>query len=220
LTQAELAALPNPSVAGVMEAAVGRWGAIVINLALVVSVLGAFLAWTIFAAEIPYVAAKDGTMPKVFGKENANHTPVTSLWVTNLLVQAFLVVAYFAESTYTGLFYIASAAILVPYVFSGAYAVKLAITGETYDRGNHRTRDLLLGGLATVYGAWLVYAAGLSYLLMCALLYAPGIAVYFWARRERRERSFTAVEALIAIGLVAAAVVAGWMMITGKISPL
>lgn len=220
LSQAELAALTNPSMAGVMEAAVGSWGAIVINLALVVSVLGAFLAWTIFAAEIPFAAAKDGTMPKAFGRENANRAPTTSLWVTNLLVQAFLVVAYFAESTYTALFYIASTAILVPYVFSGAYAVKLAVTGETYKSGESRVPAILVGGLATIYGAWLVYAAGLPYLLMCALLYAPGILIYLWARREHRERAFTGIETLIMLGLVAAAMVAAWLMINGTISPL
>lgn len=220
LTQAELAELPNPSVAGVMEAVVGEWGAILINLALIVSVLGAFLAWTIFAAEIPYAAAKDGTMPRVFARENVSKTPILSLWVTNLLVQLFLVFAYFAESTYQGLFYIASTAILVPYVFTGAYAAKLGLTGEAYRAGERRGGDIAVGLVATIYGAWLVYAAGPQYLLMCALLYAPGIAVYIWARNEQRQRSFTFFEILLAIGLVAAAVVAAWLMIDGTISPL
>ena len=69
LNQPELAALKNPSMAGVLEAVVGPWGAILINIALVVSVIGAFLSWTLLAAEIPHVAAKDGTMPKFFGRE-------------------------------------------------------------------------------------------------------------------------------------------------------
>lgn len=42
MSQPELAALKNPSMAGVLEAVVGPWGAILINLALVVSVIGAF----------------------------------------------------------------------------------------------------------------------------------------------------------------------------------
>jgi hypothetical protein len=68
---------------------------------------------------------------------------------------------------------------LPPYVFSGAYALKLALTGETYGAGDpSRNRDIAFGALATVYGLWLVYAAGLQYLLMCAVLFAPGIAVY------------------------------------------
>lgn len=83
LTQPELATLKNPSMAGVLEHVVGRWGAILINVALVISVLGAFLSWTMLAAEVPHVAAKDGTMPRFLGGENANGAPATSLWITN-----------------------------------------------------------------------------------------------------------------------------------------
>lgn len=220
MTQPELAALKNPSMAGVLEHIVGAWGAIVINVALVMSVLGAFLAWTMLAAEIPHVAARDGTMPRFFGGENLQGAPATSLWITNGLVQLFLIVAFFANSTYQALFSIASVAILVPYVFSGAYAAKLAITGEAYRVGESRTRDLGAGLLATVYGVWLVYAAGAGYLFMAAMLYAPGIIFYVIARREMGEKSFTLTEALIAAALVIAGVAAAYLMWTGAINPL
>jgi len=220
MAQPELAALKNPSMAGVLEHIVGPWGAILINIAMVVSVLGAFLAWTIFAAEIPQAAARDGTMPKLFARENGNGAPVTSLWITNGLVQLFLLVTLYANSTYQALFYIASTAILVPYVFSGAYLVKLATTGEGYHAHEPRGRDVAIGLIATVYGAWLVYAAGPSYLFMCAMLYAPGIVFYAMARRERGEKLFSAVEGIIAAGLVAAGLLAGYLIWNGTISPL
>lgn len=220
LSQPELAALKNPSMAGVLEAVVGPWGAMLINTALVVSVAGAFLSWTLLAAEIPHVAARDGTMPAFFARESARGVPAVSLLITNLLVQAFLIITLFAQSTYEALFYIASAAILVPYTFSGAYAAKLALTGEGYAGGESRTVPLLVGLLATVYGLWLVYAAGLSYLFMCAILYAPGILFYVWARRERQVRLFSGIEAILAAGLVAAGLYAAYLMWTGAISPL
>ncbi|HTN64322.1 MAG TPA: arginine-ornithine antiporter [Devosia sp.] len=220
LTQTELAALKNPSMAGVLEHVVGPWGAILINLALVVSVVGAFLSWTLLAAEIPHAAARDGSMPKIFGQASARGVPVVSLTVTNLLVQAFLIVTFFAQSTYQALFYIASTAILVPYIFSGAYAAKLAMTGESYKTGEPRNLALFLGALATVYGLWLVYAAGPAYLFMCALLYAPGIIFFAWARREAGQQIFKPWELALAIALVAAAILAAYQMWTGVISPL
>lgn len=220
LSQPELAALKNPSMAGVLEAVVGPWGAILINVALVVSVGGAFLSWTLLAAEIPNAAARDGTMPAFFARQSGKGVPATSLLVTNLLVQAFLIVALFAESTYQALFSIASTAILVPYIFSGAYAAKLAVTGEAYRAGERRTVPLLLGLLATVYGLWLVYAAGPAYLFMCAILYAPGILVYAWARREKGRTVFHPAEALLAAALVVVALLAVYQMWTGAISPL
>jgi arginine:ornithine antiporter/lysine permease len=220
MSQPELAGLKNPSMAGVLEYVVGPWGAILINITLVVSVLGAFLSWTLLAAEVPHVAARDGTMPRFFGGENARGAPAAALWITNGLVQLFLIVTLFANSTYQALFYIASTAILVPYVFSGAYAAKLAIAGEAYRAGESRTRDLVAGLVATAYGIWLVYAAGPTYLLMAAMLYAPGIIFYVIARRERGEKSFTASEALIAVALVVAGSAAAYLIWNGSISPL
>jgi arginine:ornithine antiporter / lysine permease len=79
---------------------------------------------------------------------------------------------------------------------------------------------MILGVVATVYGAWLIYAAGPNYLLMCALLYAPGILVYWWARRTRNETGFSPVEAIVAAAIVIAAGVAGYLMWTGSISAL
>ena len=220
LNQSELATLKNPSMAGVLEAVVGPWGAVVINIALVVSVIGAFLSWTLLAAEIPFAAAKDETMPQFFGRENRHGVPSASLLITNGLVQLFLIVTLFAQSTYQALFSIASVAILVPYIFSGAYAAKLAITGESYRPGENRVLPMLVGLLATLYGAWLLYAAGLNYLYMCAALYAPGILFYAWARFETERRLFHPVEIAIAIVLGALGLFAAYQMWTGAISAL
>jgi arginine:ornithine antiporter/lysine permease len=219
MSQPELAALKNPSMAGVLEAVVGPWGAILINIALVVSVVGAFLSWTLLAAEIPHVAAKDGTMPKFFGHESVRGVPSNSLLVTNLLVQLFLVITLFAQSTYQALFSIASVAILVPYTFSGAYAAKLAITGESYGLGENRTGPMLAGLVATIYGLWLVYAAGPAYLFMCAVLYAPGILIYAWARRETGQSLFKPIEGILAAALVAVGIYAAYEMWIGAVSP-
>ena len=68
--------------------------------------------------------------------------------------------------------------------------------------------------------ALLIYAAGVQYLLMCAVLFAPGLAVYLKARKESGERAFTGPEAAIALGIGVLAVVAAVLMLTGKVSPL
>ncbi len=217
--QTDLAALPSSaSMANVLEQIVGPWGSVLVRLGLVVSVAGAFLSWTLFAAEIPYRAAKEGMLPDVFATENANGSPAGALWITNIFVQIFLVVTLYANATYLALFYIASTAILVPYVLSGAYAFKLAVSGEGYGAGEGRGRDMFTGALATIYGAWLIYAAGPTYLLMCAILYAVGVPVYWYARFARGEKPFTGVEALIGLGIVIAAAIAAYLMWTGAIS--
>ncbi|MBJ3762007.1 arginine-ornithine antiporter [Maribius pontilimi] len=220
-SQPELAALPDAaSMANVLESIVGPWGSVVVRVGLVISVAGAFLSWTLLAAEIPFRAAQEGILPDVFAVENQNGSPAGALWITNICIQVFLVITLYSNSTYLALFYIASTAILVPYVFSGAYALKLAMTGESYGPRERRGGDLAIGALATVYGIWLVYAAGPAYLLMCAILYAAGIPIYLWARGSHGARAFTATEILIALGLVGAAILAAYLMWTGVISAL
>jgi arginine:ornithine antiporter/lysine permease len=221
MAQPELAALPGAaSMANVLESAVGPWGSVLVRLGLVVSVVGAFLSWTLFAAEIPYRAANEGLMPEVFARENRNGSPVGSLWITNILVQIFLIVTLYSSSTYQAIFYIASTAILVPYVLSGAYALKLSLSGEGYQANERRNFDLLTGFVAMIYGVWLIYAAGVNYLLMVAILYAPGVLVYWWARSVRGEKAFTVIESILAVGLLTAASVAAYLMWTGAISAL
>ena len=55
--RSELAEIRNPSMAGLMVNMMGSWGEIVIAAGLIISVCGAYLSWTIMAAEVPYLAA-------------------------------------------------------------------------------------------------------------------------------------------------------------------
>ncbi|MDN2874362.1 amino acid permease, partial [Campylobacter coli] len=88
------AKLRQPSMAGVLEAAVGPWGAWFVSIVLIVSVLGAYLAWSLMAAEVLFVAAKDHDMPRFLGRSNSQDVPVAALLLTALFVQAVLVIIY------------------------------------------------------------------------------------------------------------------------------
>ena len=155
LTQPELAGLKVPSMAGVFEPLVGTWGAALINLGLMISVGGAFLSWTLLCAEIPFTCGRDGTFPRWFGVENDNGSPANALWATNLLIQFFLILSFFSKSAYQFFFFIASVAILPPYVLSGAYALKLALSGEGYGAGDH-SRNRRSIGWRIGYCIWIV----------------------------------------------------------------
>ena len=218
LTRKQLAGLPVPSMAGVLESLVGPWGAALVSAGLVIAVGGAFLSWTLLTAEIPYAAAKDGSFPRWFAAENAAGSPVNSLWVSNGLVQAFLILALVKSSSYQFLYTIASVAILPAYVFSGAYALKLALTGETYGGARMaRGRDLLVGAIATIYGIWLCYAARPSELLLTTMLFAPATLVYLMARRERRLKLFTLPDAAMALALTGAGAAALYLRLSGRL---
>ncbi|MDH0645671.1 arginine-ornithine antiporter [Pseudomonas sp. GD03858] len=216
MTQPELAKLQNPSMAAVLEHVVGHWGAVLISVGLIISLLGALLSWVLLCAEIMFAAAKDHTMPAFLRRENANHVPANALWLTNAMVQIFLVITLFSNSTYLSLIYLATSMILVPYLWSAAYAFLLAWRNETYEQAlAERKKDLIIGGIALVYAIWLLYAGGVKYLLLSALLYAPGAILFAKAKREVGQPIFTSVEKLIFAAVVAGALVAAYGLYDG-----
>lgn len=220
MRQAELAGLPDPSMAGLMKQQVGSWGSTFISIGLIISLLGALIAWVMLCAEIMQLPALDHVMPSFLASENSHHSPAGALWLTNGCIQVVLILTLFAESTYLTLVLLATSLILLPYLWSAAYQVLLAVRGETYENGQGRTRDLVIGGLALVYAIWLVYAGGAEYLLTAALLYFVGTVLFVWARRERNLKVFTSAE-LIIFGVVAAAAIFGlYEIINGNITVL
>ena len=148
----------------------------------------------LLCVEILRLPALEHVMPKALAKENAHGAPANALWLTNLCVQALLLWTLANASTYTNLVYLATSLILLPYLWSAAYQVLLAVRGETYESGHGRTRDLIIGVVALGYAVWLVYAGGWQYLLVAALFYLVGTALYLWARRESRLPAFTKPE--------------------------
>ena len=219
LPRAELAALPNPSMAGVMEAIVGPWGRVFISAGLILSVAGNYLSWTLLAAEVLHSAAQNQTMPARLGVENANRVPHVALWMTTGAIQAFLIVTWFAEQAFTLALKMTSSMTLLPYLLVAAYGVKLAWTGQTY-AGEARARraDRLIGALATTYAAAMLLAGGAKFLLLAALLYTPGTWLYAAARREQGLPLFGPRERLLFLVLCVAAVAALVALLTGALT--
>jgi len=196
----DLAALGQPAMATLLQHIVGSWGAVLVNIGVIVSIAGAWLAWTMFAFELPYQAALKGTFPKVFALENKNGTPYVALIVTNLLVQAFLFTFLINGSAYTFAFSLATTTILVPYAFTAFYQLKYSMQEKAGT--SHKNLNIIVGIVASIYALWLIYAAGLSYLLLTSVIYAPGILIFVWARLSKKKKVFTLWEMLIALALI------------------
>ena len=79
MPQDELAAVDQPSMASVLESIVGHWGSIFIRVGVIVSVLGAYLAWTLMAAEVLYIPATTDDMPRFLARTNSHGAPVPAL---------------------------------------------------------------------------------------------------------------------------------------------
>ncbi|MFC6592901.1 arginine-ornithine antiporter [Deinococcus lacus] len=219
LGQAELAGLENPSMAGVLSQVVGPWGGWAISGALLVSLFGSLLAWMLLCSEILFTAAKDESMPRFLTAENRHGVPHNAVLLSNTVLQIFLLLTMSSQSTYLTLVSLATSTVLLPYLFSALYAVKLTRSGESYaGQAQARRTDLLVAALAVIYSLWLVYAAGPTYLLLSVLAYLPGTALFILSRRERGERVFAPAEQALLAALTLAALYAGYLLYTGAIS--
>jgi arginine:ornithine antiporter/lysine permease len=187
-----------------------------IYVGLIVSVGGGFLAWMLLAAESLFTPAGGGVMPKWLGQTNDKHVPANALWLTNGMVQLFLILTLFSKASYLALISLSTAMILLPYLFSAAYGLLLAWRGEGAKAVRQRG-DTLIAALATFYCVWLLYAAGFKYLLLSALLYAPGVLIYAWAKRQRDEPLFTTWEWVILAALLLLAGVAATLLAIGQL---
>lgn len=184
LPRETIAAMSNPSMAGILEAMIGSSGKILITVCLIVSVLASYISWTMYSAEVPYRGSKNGAFPKILDKLNHNNVPINSLWFTGFVVQFCLFLVLLTGKSYNALLLISTSMILVPYFLIGAYLVKLSFSQSS-------TWYIKLTGIvASVYGLWIVYAAGLDYLLLSVLLYVPGIGLFLYSRYQHNGKQF------------------------------
>jgi arginine:ornithine antiporter / lysine permease len=131
-------------------------------------------------------AAQNVTLPSRLGAENTQRVPHVALWLPMLAIQGFLVVTRFAAQAFTLALKMTSAMTLLPCLLVAAYGFKLAWTGESYTgEPGARSKNRIIGALATFCAAAMLLAGGPKFLLRAALPYAPGTLLHVAARREQ-----------------------------------
>jgi arginine:ornithine antiporter/lysine permease len=219
LPKAEIAALSQPSVGGILETAVGPWGGAFIRVGLIVSVLGAYLAWQLLAADVVYAAAKDKDMPRYFNQLNSQEVPERAVFWTSVLVSAILFAVQFAKNALDFTLDLTAALALAPFALASAYALKIAWQWDGYDNTSPgtRTRELVIAVVSTVYTLFLVWAAGYKFLFLSCVLLAPATLLYLLARREQKAEVFTTPGLAVFFLVLAFAVIGVVLLATGAV---
>lgn len=218
--QPTLATTRQPSMVGVFQEQVGDWGGIFISVAVIVSVLGAYLAWTLMAAEVMFIPARSDDFPSFLGKENAAGTPITALVVTSLAVQGLLGLTLFVSDALNFMLDLATSLALLPYLLAAAYALKLGLTGESYDgiAAGVRRKETIVAGAATAYTVFLFDAAGMKFVLLMTVILAPASILYVKARSENAQRLFSPAEIGLFALIVTGGIIGAVGLWTGRIS--
>lgn len=197
LNQTSLSTIPNPSTAGVMKDMTGDWGEILINLGVLISILSSWLAWTMICAEIPMVAATNGTFPSWFARKNKNGAASSALWISSLLMQTVMLLVYFANHAWLALLAISAITVLPAYFASSLYLVKICIDGQYRKlKAEGYGIALLSGIIGIIFCLFMLYASEFKYVAMTPFLLTTGVPFYIWARKQSNDNKpvFTKLE--------------------------
>ncbi|SET40641.1 arginine:ornithine antiporter, APA family (TC 2.A.3.2.3) [Thorsellia anophelis DSM 18579] len=218
VAQEQLANMPNPSMMSLLTELVGTWGGILIGIGLIVSVLGAYLSWSLLAAEVLWSAAKYHIVPKRLAIESDKKVPAAALWLTNLTIQGFLILTYFSNDAFVVTQNLTSSLSLIPYFLVAAYAAKLVLINDssyaTEPLG--KRSDLIIASIATLYSFAMLLTAGIEKLLLTVLIFLPGSIMYILAKREQKQKWFTRSESIVFGVIVLASVVTVYGIAAGK----
>lgn len=219
----ELAALGWPSMAGVMTAIVGPWGGILVNVAVFISIGGALFTYVILCTDSAFGPADKGCFPSIFSRKNKNNAPTYSIIFSALIVEVFLILAMISDAAFQNCYYLSTISIMIPYMLSAFYALKCCANGETLQglSAGRKTWEWIFAIIGSIYGVWMLYASSIAYVLVCALLYAPGIILYIIRRKEENDGPIfpKIYDKVVAVILIVMFVLAIVLLANGTIAP-
>lgn len=198
MTRARLAGLQDPSIAYVLRDAVGEWAYWFVIAAVMVSLLGGWVAWTLVVAQVPYEAAVVGILPKVFSRVNRHGMPAFGLFASSIAMELFLGLVVMADDAYLTALHITGLMIIPCYFFAALFLLKRGWNGVVK----------VLAGFSALFCIWMAYAGGWLLMVMTSAFYVAGLGFYFKARREQSPGApyFTRGEKVALALLLAAAV--------------
>ena len=179
--RARLAGLNNPSIAYILQDTCGAWSYWFVISAVIISLLGGWVAWTLVVAQVPYEAAVVGIMPKAFKRLNRHGMPAFGLFASSVVMEAFLLMVVMADDVYLAALQITGLMIIPCYLFTGLFLLK---KGEGW-----KIKSVAL--IATLFCCWMAYAGGLIPMFMTSVFYLAGIFFYMRARKEKGKNLFT-----------------------------
>ncbi len=179
LNRAQLAGLPDPSIAYILRETCGAWAYWFVISAVIISLLGGWVAWTLIVAQVPYEAAVVGILPRVFKRLNRHGMPAIGLFSSSIVMELFLIMVVMADDVYLAALQITGLMIIPCYFVTGLFLLKKADTP-------------LMRGVAVIASAfclWMAYAGGLVEMFMTSVFYLLGTGFYITARKENDPRA-------------------------------
>ena len=170
----------QPAMGYVFEMMVGKWGAILINGGLIISLVGVWLSWTILPIETMRNMADANLLPKRWGQVNKKGAPTYAIVLTTICTNVFLLSLLFTDSAYNFAYTLGTAAIFFTWLFLGLYQMKLSYQRKEWGQ-------FFIGFLASAFQVWAMLVVAFNEVMLVLVLFLPGIFFYLRARKEQNE---------------------------------
>lgn len=177
MSSTEVAALDYPALVYVFSSMAPGWGGPFISIAIIISILGSWLSFTILPAETTSEMADYKLLPASWGKLNSHNAPSMSLLIVGACTQAFLIVLLFSADAYDFAFSMCTVAIVITWAFAAAYQAKWGVQ-------NKNMVQAAIGFVAVAFQVIGVLFNGWSFLLPTCVGYIPGFFIYVKARKD------------------------------------
>lgn len=177
MPSSEVAALDYPALVYVFSSMAPGWGGPFISIAIIISILGSWLSFTILPAETTSEMADYKLLPASWGKLNSHNAPSMSLLIVGACTQAFLIVLLFSADAYDFAFSMCTVAIVITWAFAAAYQAKWGVQ-------NKNMVQAAIGFVAVAFQVIGVLFNGWSFLLLTCVGYIPGFFIYVKARKD------------------------------------
>ncbi|HBF75403.1 MAG TPA: arginine-ornithine antiporter, partial [Lactobacillus sp.] len=185
------------------------------SIGLLISILGAWLSWTMLPAETLGMMAEQGLLPKRFAKKNKHGVPTLALMTTACMVQGFMIILIFAEKAYEFAYSLCTASIVVCYIIVAAYQIKYSWQNRS-TKGNWL--QMWIGIAALTFQLVGITLSGLQYLFICLVVYVPGIILYALTLKTNTGHYLNRLEWSASILIFSGAVITVAMMLMGRLS--
>ena len=206
----DIANMSDPSMAAIMQDKFGDWGAIVVNVGVLISVLSAWLVWILMLSQMPLFAARDGIFPKRFAKQSKHGAPSYSIIWSTIIIQVVLILCHFMKgNAWDEIIDISSVMCMPCYMMCAAFLWKVSAKGQWPQKSRFSKRNgLATGIIGTIFSLYLIYSSGLNYFLLATVIYAIGIPLFIVGRRQAGEKGkllalFTRGEKVLCTALLA-----------------
>lgn len=220
MIQPELAHLPNPSLAYVLDACSGSWAKWFVILSVVISLSGGFMAWTLVCAQVPYEAARVNIFPRRFMRLNRHGVPVYGMVASSIAMTLCLILVVSADNIYIAALNLTSLMVLPPYLFSALFLLKLSMNkAQSETLVGRRLTNVIVSVVASGFCLYIMWAGSYKLLMATSVFYLAGTGFYVLARRHTKgfRSVFTPAQFVVFCILLVCAICSIVLFMTGNL---